>query len=180
MPSLIGTLGPDGTVNTGIAANYRREQVPYSRFGSRKVLWFTVGMINTRLPDGSVNNVHLNALIDAIQTRAEVAIIGAPKLGQNYGRITVGVFEDTFNNGSDTSAQTVEGGVGYNMKSTTLSDAISDALNDYDIDVHQVYMYGGWNGQGESDGGWNNSNDYQEYGTKAEYDTQSYLNPLDL
>ena len=180
MPSLIGTLGPDGTVNTGVAANYRRQQVPYSRFGSRKVLWFTVGMVTTRLGDGSIDNVNVNKLIDAIQTRAEVAIIGAPRLGQSFGRITVGVFEDTFNNGASTSSQTVEGEVGYNMKSTTLEDAIKDALDDSSVDVHQVYMYGGWDGQGEGDGGWNNSDEYQEYGTKAEFVANSYTNPNDL
>lgn len=176
MPSLIGQVGPDGTVYTGVAANYRTQQVPYSRFGTRKVVWFTIGMINTKLPDGSVNNYHLNALIDAVQTRAEIAIIGAPRLGTNFGRITIGLFEDTFNDGANIDIAGVQG---HNQKSTTLADAVSDALNDYDIDVHQVYMYGGWNGQGESDGGWNNSDEYQEYTTKAEYNDNSYLNPQD-
>lgn len=182
MPSLIGTLGPDGTVNTGIAANYRREQVPYSRFGSRKVVWFNIGLLSNRLGDGSVDNVKLNALIDAIQTRAEVAIIGAPWLGQSHGRITIGVFEDTFNNGADTSGQTMEGEVGFNMKSTTLQDAIKDALDDSSISVQEVYMYGGLsdNPSQSGDYGWTSDTDFQEYTLKAEYVANSYLNPNDL
>ena len=183
MPSLIGTLGPDGTVNTGIAANYRREQVPYSRFGSRKVVWFNIGLLSNNLGDGSVDNVKLNTLIDAIQTRAEVAIIGAPHLGSNHGRITVGVFEDTFNNGSDTSTQTVEGEVGYNMNSTTLQDAIKDALDDSSISVEQVYLFGGLSSEmtdGSGDYGFWRSDAQQEYATRAEYNANSYLDPLDL
>jgi hypothetical protein len=182
MPSLIGTLGPDGTVNTGIAANYRREQVPYSRFGSRKVVWFNIGLLSNRLGDGSVDNVKLNTLIDAIQTRAEVAIIGAPRLGQSYGRITIGVFEDTFNNGEYTSGQTAEGEVGFNMKSTTLQDAIKAALGDSTISVQEVYMYGGLSSNPSESGdyGWTSDNDYREYTFKAEYVANSYLNPNDL
>jgi hypothetical protein len=170
MPSLIGT---------GIDANYRKEQAPYSRFGSRKVVWFTIGMLSNRLGDGAVDNVAVNTLIDAIQTRAEVAIIGAPRLGQNFGRITVGIFEDTFNNGADTSVQTAEGEVGYNAKSSTLQEAVMAALNDNTVDVHQVYMYGGWSDQGE-EYGWSTNDTYREYNSKSEFDNNSYLNPLDM
>lgn len=173
MPSLIGV-----TVNgVSVAQNYRTQQVPFSRFGTRKVIWFSIGHVDTRTEDYTLDNVKMNTMIDAIQTRGEVAIVGAPTLGNNWGRFTVGVFEDTFNNGADTSAQTAEGGVGYNSMSSTLQTALEDALVDGDVSVTQVYLFGGYS---NNQPGWSDSDAQQEYATRAEYNAHSYLNPLDL
>jgi hypothetical protein len=164
MPSLIGT---------DIAKNYRKEQVPYSRFGTRKVVWFSIGRVDTRDGGWNLDNFEMNKLIDCIQTRAEIAIVGAPRLGNDYGRFTVGIFEDTFNNGNNTDP------AGYytdNNMATTLQTVLEDAT-DGDVDVHQVWLYGGEHGDGENDNGFNSSDTYQEYGTKAEYEAESYLNP---
>lgn len=161
MPSLIGT---------DIAKNYRKEQVPYSRFGTRKVVWFTIGRVQTREGGWNLSNFEMNKLIDTVQTRAEVAIIGAPRLGADFGRFIVGVFEDTFNNGNDTDP------AGYytdNSMATTLKTALEDAT-DGDVDVTQIYLDGG---PGNDLTGWSTDNQYQEYGTKAEYEADSYLNP---
>ena len=178
MPSLIGQVGPDGTIYTGVAANYRTQQVPYSRFGTRKVVWFNIGWLHNRLGDGSVDPVALNTLIDSIQTRAEVAIIGAPHLGADHGRITVGVFEDTFNDGPNIDISGVQGA---NAQATTLQDALRAVLNDSDLTVQEVYLYGGLaeNPAASGDYGWSVDSTYREYTTKVEYDDNSYLNPQD-
>jgi len=177
MPSLIGQVGPDGTVYTGVAANYRTQQVPYSRFGTRKIVWFNIGLLDNRLGDGSVDPIALNTLIDTIQTRAEVAIIGAPRLGQSHGRITIGVFEDTFNDGPNIDISGVQGA---NAKATTLQSAIQAVFSD-SATVEEVYLYGGLGSDPASsnDYGWSSDNTYKEYTTKSEYDDSSYLNPQD-
>ena len=90
MPSLIGS---------GIDANYRQQIVPFSRFGSRKIVWFKISHADTQQSSGVLDQVVFNALIDGIQTKAEIVTVGAPKISTNWGRFIVGVFEDTFNNG---------------------------------------------------------------------------------
>jgi len=170
MPSLIGS---------DIAKNYRKQQVPYSRFGSRKIVWFAIGHVDTRTEGYDLDDVKMNIMIDTIQTRAEIVTIGAPQLGNNWGRFTVGIFEDTFNNGNDTNGIDGPADAGFNNMASTLQDALEAALEDGDVAVQEVYMYGSFNGDA---GGWSTDSDYQEYGTKAEYAANSYLhdddNPL--
>jgi hypothetical protein len=170
MPSLL---------STSVAKNYRKQQVPYSRFGSRKIVWFAIGYVDTRTDAYDLDDVKMNTMIDAIQTRGEIVTIGAPRLGDNYGRFTVGIFEDTFNNGNDTKGiDDNDSKSGWNSKSETLQTALREALGDNDVDVEEVYMYGSFNG---TSGGWETDNDYREYDTKAEF-AQGYLhdddNPL--
>jgi hypothetical protein len=170
MPSLL---------DTDIAKNYRKQQVPYSRFGSRKIVWFSIGFLNNRTAEYDILDEAMNTLVDTVQTRAEIVTIGAPRLGEEYGRVTVGVFEDTFNNGNDTNGIDDSSSAGYNDMATTLQSALEDALEDGDISVTQVYMYGGYS---DNAPGWSDDNDYQEYDTKAEFADNSYLhdddNPL--
>jgi hypothetical protein len=167
MPSLIGDI-----VNgVEITKNYRRQELPFSRFNSRKVIWFSIGHLDTRTNNYTLDNFNINALIDAVQTLAEIAIIGAPSLGQNWGRITIGIFEDTFNNGEDTSPDYV------NHKSKSLLQVIENALEDGDVDVTQVYLYGGYSPNAS---GWSDSSNQREYDYKADYVNNSYLNPEDL
>ena len=168
MPSLIGT---------GVAANYRTQQVPFSRFGSRKVVWFNIGEIRFSAESNSPDIVMttLNTLIDTIQTRAEVAIIGAPHVGYNHGRITVGVFEDTFNDGPNIDISGVQGA---NAKATTLQSAIQAALGD-SATVTEVFLLGGLaeNPAQAGDYGWTTDATFQEYYTKFEYVENSPINP---
>jgi len=175
MPSLIGT---------SVAVNYRTQQVPYSRFGSRKVVWFNIGQIRFSAQSNSSDIVMstLNTVIDTIQTRAEIAIIGAPHVGYNHGRITVGVFEDTFNDGNNLALDESNPGSGYNAKATTLQDALREALAGVDgdeISVQEVYLLGGLgdNPSQSGDYGWTTDSDYQEYYTKFEYVEHSPINP---
>ena len=171
MPSLIGT---------SVAVNYRTQQVPYSRFGSRKVVWFNIGEIRFSAESNSPDIVMttLNTLIDTIQTRAEVAIIGAPHVGYNHGRITVGVFEDTFNNGNNLAIEENNPGNGHNPKATTLQDAIQEVLGD-SATVTEVFLLGGLGTDPASSGdyGWTTDATFQEYYTKFEYVENSPINP---
>jgi len=90
MPSLINEIQ---------GANYRQQIVPFSRFGSRKIVWFKISHADTQESSGVLDMVLFNKLIDGIQTKAEIVTVGAPKISNNWGRFFVGVFEDTFNNG---------------------------------------------------------------------------------
>jgi hypothetical protein len=170
MPSLL---------DTDIAKNYRKQQVPYSRFGSRKIVWFSIGMLHNRTAEYDILDEAMNTLVDTVQTRAEIVTIGAPRLGDDWGRVTVGVFEDTFNNGNDTTGIDGSSSAGYNDMATTLQEELELALDDDSISVTQVYMYGGYS---DNAPGWSDDNDYQEYDTKAEFADNSYLhdddNPL--
>jgi len=170
MPSLL---------DTDIAKNYRKQQVPYSRFGSRKIVWFSIGMLHNRTAEYDILDEAMNTLVDTVQTRAEIVTIGAPRLGDDWGRVTVGVFEDTFNNGNDTTGIDGSSSAGYNDMATTLQAELELALDDDSISVTQVYMYGGYS---DNAPGWSDDNDYQEYDTKAEFADNSYLhdddNPL--
>lgn len=161
MPSLIGT---------GIDANYRQQIVPFSRFGTRKIVWFKISHADTQESSGVLSMPTFNALIDGIQTKAEIVTVGAPKISNNWGRFIVGVFEDTFNNGNNTDPE--EYYTDNNM-TETLATALQNIVDDGNITVDQIYMFGA-PAQDEAGYGWEFSNDYQEYATKAEFEANSY------
>jgi hypothetical protein len=164
MPSLIGS---------GIDANYRQQIVPFSRFGSRKIVWFKISHADTQQSSGVLDQVVFNALIDGIQTKAEIVTVGAPKISNNWGRFIVGVFEDTFNNGSATNGIDNPDSAGFNSMSETLADALQAMVDDGNITVDEIYMYGA-PASDEAGYGWEFSDTYEEYATKAEFEANSY------
>ena len=170
MPSLIGV-----TVNgVSVAQNYRQQQVPYSRFGSRKIVWFKISHADTQQSSGVLDQGVFNALIDGIQTKAEIVTVGAPKISTNWGRFIVGVFEDTFNNGNNTNGiNDNDTKAGWNNMSETLAEALQDMVDDGNITVDEIYMFGA-PASDEAGYGWEFDNDYEEYATKAEFDANSY------
>jgi hypothetical protein len=53
--NLVGVVGTDGTVATGVAANYRRAIAPFSNFGTRQLMFLVVSLTGTNIgTDGSV------------------------------------------------------------------------------------------------------------------------------
>jgi len=170
MPSLIGSV-----VNgVEVAANYRKQIVPFSRFGSRKIVWFKISHADTQESSGVLDMVLFNKLIDGIQTKAEIVTVGAPKISNNWGRFIVGVFEDTFNNGILTNGiNDNDGNAGFNSMSETLADALQAMVDDGNITVDEIYMYGA-PASDEAGYGWEFSDTYQEYDTKAEFVANSY------
>jgi hypothetical protein len=161
MPSLIGAVGTD------IAANYRQQIVPFSRFGTRKVAWYKVGYVDT-LNSGSLDMVNFNKIIDAIQTQAEIVMIGAPAIRDNWGKFMIAVFEDTANNGANTELSD-EGEVGFNSNSATLQSVLRDVLDDSNLEVSRWYLYGAPGTNFEATEGWDDSGTYQEYDTKVQF-----------
>jgi hypothetical protein len=161
MPSLL---------TTDIAANYRQQQVPYSRFGSRKIVWFKISHADTQQSSGVLDQVVFNALIDGIQTKAEIVTVGAPKISTTWGRFIVGVFEDTFNNGNNTDPEDY---YTDNNMTETLADALQNMVDDGNITVDQIYMFGA-PASDEAGYGWEFDDEYQEYATKAEFEANSY------
>jgi len=165
MPSLVNELQ---------GANYRQQIVPFSRFGSRKIVWFKISHADTQESSGVLDMVLFNKLIDGIQTKAEIVTVGAPKISNNWGRFIVGVFEDTFNNGIMTKGiDDSDGATGYNSMSETLADALQAMVNDGNITVTEIYMYGA-PASDEAGYGWEFDDTYQEYATKAEFEANSY------
>jgi hypothetical protein len=166
--------------NPTVTANYRRQIVPFSRFQTRKVIWLNIGWLDNRLGDGNINMVALNTLIDTVQTRAEIAIVGAPRLGASHGRMTIGIFENTYNDGNNSGDFDQ---VSYtNAFATTLQTELRAVLNDSNLTVTQVYLYGGLGEDPSSsnDYGWATSTDYREFETVYEFNAHSYTDPLDL
>lgn len=158
MPSLIGD---------NIAVNYRQQIVPFSRFGTRKVAWYKVGYVDT-LNSGSLDMVNFNKIIDAIQTQAEIVMIGAPVLRDNWGKFMIAVFEDTANDGANTDLSD-EGEVGYNNNSSTLQAVVRGATGDSNAEVDRWYLHGAPGTNFEPAEGWSSDTDYQEYDTKAQF-----------
>jgi hypothetical protein len=158
MPSLIGL---------DVAANYRQQIVPFSRFGTRKVAWYKVGYVDT-LNSGSLDMVNFNKIIDAIQTQAEIVMIGAPVLRDNWGKFMIAVFEDTCNDGYRTD-QSDEGEVGYNNDSQTLQQVVRAATGDSNAEVDRWYLHGAPGTNFEPAEGWSSDTDYQEYDTKGQF-----------
>jgi hypothetical protein len=156
MPSLIGS---------DVAANYRQQIVPFSRFGTRKVAWYKVGYVDT-LNNGSLDMVNFNKIIDAIQTQAEIVMIGAPVLRDNWGKFMVAVFEDTANDGSNTAGS---GDVGYNAASSTLQQVVRGATGDSNAEVSRWYLIGAPGTNYEDFEGFMSDDTYQEYDTKGQF-----------
>ncbi|CAB4125264.1 hypothetical protein UFOVP181_80 [uncultured Caudovirales phage] len=161
MPSLIGTP---------TAANYRQQIVPFSRFGTRKVAWYKIGSADVADGGGVLDMAAFNTVIDCIQTRAEIVMVGAPYIVNDTGwnKFMVAVFEDTFNNGNDTDP---EGVYTDNSMATTLQDALRAATDNGGIYVERFYLYGAPAGGHDNSDGWSSNNTYQEYATKAEFVT---------
>jgi hypothetical protein len=161
MPSLIGAVG------TPIAANYRQQIVPFSRFGTRKVAWYKVGYADTQ-NNGILDMTNMNKLIDAIQTQAEIVMVGAPLIRDNWGKFMVAVFEDTANDGFRTE-QADEGEVGYNSNSKTLQDVLRDVMDDGNLEVSRWYLVGAPGTNFSFGEGFDENDIYQEYDTKAQF-----------
>lgn len=166
MPSIINDLA---------GANYRQQIVPFSRFGTRKIIWFRVGHLDTN--EGGLNMEAFNAVIDAIQTKGEIVTVGAPYVNNNYGKFIVGIFEDTFNNGNNTiGINNNSDNAGYNNMSETLQDAIYNVMEagNYPmtyggVQVQQIYMYGApWQNTDGNDG-WSDNSTYAEPDLKRDF-----------
>ena len=166
-----------GTIGTDIAKNYRQQIVPFSRFGTRKVVWFKVGAADVADGGGVLDMAEFNKVIDVIQTRAEIVTIGAPYIDNdnNWNKFMVAVFEDTFNDGSNTIGIDDPDSAGYNDMSTSLQNALQAALDNIDIYVMRMYLYGAPpSGSTDEDYGFSVQASRQEYDTKAEFVTSSY------
>ena len=174
MPSLIGV-----SVNgVAVAQNYRQDIVPFSRFGTRKVVWYKIGHENTGA-DNVINMQHMNAIIDAIQTRMEIVMVGAPLIRENYAKFMVAVFEDTANDGMNINlADTPQLN---NSNSTTLQEVLRALPFGGSATVEKFYLAGApadhYDGY---DNGFSTDNIYQEYDTKGQFDNNSYTDPLGL
>lgn len=173
MPSVIGT---DAGSGVDIAANYRKQIVPFSRFGTRKIVWFRVGHLDTN--EGGLNMDAFNAVIDAIQTKGEIVTVGAPYVNNNYGKFMIGLFEDTFNNGNNTDPE--EFYTDNNM-TETLEQAIQNVLDagNYDqpddVQVTQMYMFGApWNNPQDNNAGWSDDSNYAEPDYKRDFNNGPY------
>ena len=164
MPSLIN----NGGNIVDIAANYRQQIVPFSRFGTRKVAWFKVGYADTRNNAGHLDMTNMNKMIDAIQTQAEIVMVGAPVVRDNWGKFMVAVFDDTANNGSNT-AQSGSGEVGYNENSKTLQAVLREVMDDGNLEVSRWYLLGAPGTNFSFAEGFDDGSQSREYDTKSEF-----------
>jgi len=164
MPSLIGT---------SVAANYRQQIVPFSRFGTRKVVWYKIGSLDVDSENGVLDMALFNTVIDCIQTRAEIVMVGAPYIVNDSGwnKFMVAVFEDTFNDGPNNDITGVQH---PNTQATTLEQALQEVTGNSSVNVQQFYLYGAPATNHNSYDGWSVNDIYQEYATKTEFEEYSY------
>jgi hypothetical protein len=168
MPSLIGD---------NIAANYRQQQVPFSRFGTRKVAFYKIGHTDFVDGGGNLNMTNFNKVIDAIQTQMEIVLVGAPYIATDTGwnKFVIAVFEDTANNGANTDLSD-QGEVGYNSNSNTLEQTLTDLdLGGQGPTVQRIYLYGAPNNDETDPQGFSTQASRQEYDTKAQFVEDSYV-----
>lgn len=151
----------------GNTVNWQQQEVPFSRFGTRKVAWFKIGYADTS-NGGVLDMVKFNRMISIVQSQAEVVMIGAPAIRDNWGKFMVAVFEDTLGNGDDTDAYY------NNNKSQTVQQALRDALDDDDISFERFYIYGAPSTGTDSVDGWTDDDRYGEYDRKADFLSYSY------
>lgn len=170
MPSLIGAQLGGGATGT-VAQNYRQQIVPFSRFGTRKIAFFRIGRADDQQSGGVLDMVLFNKLIEGIQTKAELVLVGAPYISNSWGKFVVGVFADTFADGNNN----LETEAGYNGMAETLQDTLRAIANDGDINVRRIYMYGAPETNHTGYDGWTEDSDYQEWNTKAEQVANSYI-----
>ena len=167
MPSLIGN---------SIAKNYRQQIVPFSRFGTRKVAWYKVGRADTN--NGGVMDMDVvNTIVTSIQTQAEIVMVGAPYISDNWGKFMVAVFEDTMSDGVDTDERhglAQPGAAGFNGNSQTLQDIVRAALDDNGVIVQRFYLAGAPATDDTGYAGFSTENQYREYETKADFEANSY------
>jgi hypothetical protein len=153
----------------GNTVNWQQQEVPFSRFGTRKVAWFKVGYADTS-NNGSLDQVKFNRMISIVQSQAEVVMIGAPVIRDNWGKFMVAVFEDTLGNGD----QTDPGQHYVNNKSQTVQQALRDALDDDDISFERFYLLGALSTGTDSVDGWSDDDRYGEYDRKSDFLNNSY------
>jgi hypothetical protein len=159
----------------GNTVNWQQQEVPFSRFGTRKVAWFKVGYADTKsynaeLDVYQLDQVQFNRMISIVQSQAEVVMIGAPEVRNNFGKFMIAVFEDTCGNGDLTDP-----GEHYNNnKSQTIQQALRDALDDNDISFERFYLRGAPESGDNSNYGWSDSDTYQEYDRKSDFLNNSY------
>jgi hypothetical protein len=150
-----------------VSPNWKQQEVPFSRFGTRKVAWFKVGYADTS-NGGVLDMVKFNRMISIIQSQAEIVMIGAPVIRDNWGKFMVAVFEDTCGDGDNTD------GYYNNNKSQTIQTALRDALDDGNLEFDRWYLHGAPGTNFEPAEGWSSDNDYREYDRKADFLANSY------
>ena len=161
---------PDLT-QTYVGANYRQQIVPFSRFGTRKVVWYKIGAADLDSEPGVLDMVTFNKVIETIQTRAEIVMVGAPYITNDnqWNKFMIAVFEDTFNNGNNTDPAEYYN----NSQASTLQSALQQATGQGSIYVEQYYLYGAPGASGPQ--GWSSNSTYREYDTKGEFVDNSYV-----
>jgi hypothetical protein len=123
-----------------VSPNWQKAETPYSRFGTRKVQWYTIGHVGTRTsPSYAVDPAKMAGLRQLIQTQMEIIMVGHPRAGSDWGRFMIAVSADTANDGDNTDSHYV------NAKSRTLQDILEqyedDTIGDGDVEVEKRYIW---------------------------------------
>ena len=108
MPSLLNSTGIDGTVNTGVAANYLKTK-PSTQFGTRALVFLDIKLAGSGAPDltkqtGSTGTYsdtqsYLTTLVRTVQGYAEIYAVGTPTATD----VTLVIASNTANDSADGS-----------------------------------------------------------------------------
>jgi hypothetical protein len=153
------------TIDTYVAANYRRAFAPFTRFNTRKLAFYQIslfGLSNGTLTDEELDganpyfeptaeieyqhNGYFQRAIQAVETRGEIYGVFRPGDGHNDNdgnSFIVLLAEDTANVGSTNESLNDDGNpANYNDNSTSIAETVADAIQDY-VEVYQMRIRGG-------------------------------------
>jgi hypothetical protein len=155
------------TISTYVAANYRRAFAPFTRFNTRKLAFFQIscyGLSDGTLTDEELSdqpnpyfeptaeieythNGYFMRAIQGVETRAEIHGVFRPGDGRgdsDGNSFIVMVAIDTANVGSTNEELNSDGNpANYNDNSTSIAEAVSDALDGEYVEVYQMRIRGG-------------------------------------
>jgi hypothetical protein len=73
-----------GLDNVLLDQNYRKNQFPISRLGTKYLTFFSIRLADTSI-DGDINQEKLTQIIDIIQNQAELYYVGSPIVSESIG-----------------------------------------------------------------------------------------------
>ena len=152
---------PDLT-NNYVAANYRRVTVPFSRFGTRELAFYTIYVYNggndylTDQVEGGEQsgygatverqynaNSIMAGIIQSIQTVAELYAVGSVETDYEVSYFTIAVSHDTYKDGNSDNYEPTPLSDHSKVIADVIDDYCNEAYSDYDgLDVYRAAMYG--------------------------------------
>jgi hypothetical protein len=131
----IAAAGLDGVL---VDQNYRKNQFPITKLGTKYLAWFSIRFADTSLGEEGGDNEKVSKILDVIQNLVEIYYVSTPTISDTQGRFA-------FAAGIDARADFIDGD-GYSPEAAALAEKITlflqgraDELPDYDAKNASAY-----------------------------------------